>query len=80
MTAIQRLIGSRIHRCQAVIPSRGSHTSYWQLSLLVFGLFLDIFMTWSNIVKPPFWGYDSLMTECVLSIVQIWYATLKFMK
>ena len=37
-------------------------------------------MTWSNIVKPPFWGSDSLMTEYVLSVFQIWYAALKFMK
>ena len=28
MAAIQRLIGSMIRRCQTVIASRGSHTSY----------------------------------------------------
>ena len=39
MTATQRLIGSMRRRCQAVITSRESHTSYWQLLFLVFGLF-----------------------------------------
>ena len=51
MGAIQRHIGSMIRRCQTVIASRGSHTSYYQLLLLVFLSVLDIFMTWSNNVK-----------------------------
>ena len=39
MASIQRLIGNTRRRCQAVIASRGSHTSYWQLLLLVFEVF-----------------------------------------
>ena len=34
------------------------------LTVVVSGIWtvLEIFITWSNIVKPLFWGYDSLMT------------------
>ena len=39
MAAIQRLIGSMIRRCQTVIASRGSHTSYSQFLLLAFEVF-----------------------------------------
>ena len=50
----------------------------------------DIFMTWSNTLKPPFgggvWGKPpflrsaSLMTERMLPIVHIWYIAMKFRK
>ena len=40
----------------------------------------DIFMTCSNILKPPFLGSASLTTECVLPIVHIWYTAMKFSK
>ena len=39
MAAIQGRIGSMRRRCQTVIASRGSHTSYWQLLLLVCEVF-----------------------------------------
>ena len=53
MAAIQRLIGSVRRRCQAVIASRGSHTV---LTVVVAGNLTvwDIFVAWSNILKPPF--------------------------
>ena len=51
-----RLIGSMRCRCQAVIAAHGSHTSYWQLLLLVielFGTFLWLKVTFLNL---HFWG------------------------
>ena len=90
MAAIQKPFGSMRRRCQAVIASRhsrGSHTSYRQLLLLVIELFGTFF--WSNILKPQFWGVwgkpqflgsASLTTERMLPIVHIWYITMKLMK
>ena len=54
MAATQRLTGSMRRRCQAVIASHGSHTSYWQLFLLVTG----------NILKPPFFDDATCVTYC----------------
>ena len=55
MAAIQRFIGSMRRRCQAVIASCGSHTSYWQLLLLVIGTFSwhfweGLLLWWHNVL------------------------------
>ena len=84
---IQRLIGSMTRRCQAVIASRGSHTSYWQLLLLVIeliGTFAWLGVTFWNPHfgrsggNLHFGGSASLMTERMLPIVHIWYMAMKF--
>ena len=82
MAAIQIFIGSMKRHCQAVIASRGSHTSYWQLLLLVtelFGTFSWLGVTfwnlhfWGSGGNLNFWGSTSLTTEWVLPIVHIWW-------
>ena len=63
--------------------------TYKLLTVVAAGNWTDweICMTWSNIMKPPFWGYGenlyfwgsaSLMTEHMLPIVHIWYIVMKF--
>ena len=80
MAAIQRLIGSMRRRCETVIASRGSHTSYWQLLFLVFEVFWTF--SWPGVTLRNFnlLGYNSLTTERLLHIVQIWYTTMRFRK
>ena len=80
MAAIQRLIGSMRRRCQTVFASRGSHTSYWQLLLLIFEVFWTF--SWPGVTLRNFnyLGYNSLTTERLLHIVQIWYTTMRFRK
>ena len=64
------------HICQAVIASRGSHTSYRQLLLLVIELigtfswlgvtFWNLCFSGGNLHFGNFWGSASLMTERML--------------
>ena len=83
-------IESMRRRCQAVVVvvSRGSHTSYWQLLLLVIELFGTL--SWFGVIfwnlhfggsgeNLHFWGSASLMTERMLPIVHIWYIAMKFL-
>ena len=56
MAATQRLIGSMRRRCQAVIASRGSRTSYWQLLLLVFEVFWTFSWPGVTLRNFNFWG------------------------
>ena len=57
-----------------------THLSYWQSLILVFELFLTFSWPGVTLWNLHFGVSVTLMTECVLSIVQIWYTTMKFMK